>query len=799
LLGAQKSLDISRITSGIQLDGLLNEDVWLKADVADSFVVFYPSVGTDSRFQTKVKMLYDDEAIYVGAEMIDQAPDSVMVALSARDDFGNADWFGVIIDPYGAGQNGFSFFVTAAGVEIDAIRGQVNADYTWNAVWKSNAQLTETGWSVEMKIPLTQLRFPKEKVQNWKVNFKREIRRYREVSYWNPVDPQVYGQLAQSGKLNKLEDLHSPLRLSISPYATGYLENYYDDQTNLQQWGFRQRFGMDMKLGLSEAFTLDATLVPDFGQTVSDNLVLNLSPFEVRYNENRPFFLEGMDLFGIGDVFYTRRIGDNAYYSAWRVDSLLTTGNTIVSAPAQAQLVNASKISGRTAKGTGIGVFNAIESRSSIIYEDSLGEQHALMAHPFSNYNVFVVSQNLKNNGSVSLINTNVLRPEAGVVANVSSGEFQLLNKKRTFSFFGQGKFSYNQAGDYSTNGYTGYFNAEKVKGNINYGIEAYRISSTYDPNELGYQERNNLQGAAFYGSFNNYAPKGGHLLRRTVSYSARLEYLVYPVKYQFFRTSTEWIGTYKNFLTCGFYVNSSPAGELDHFESRFFGIPVARPAWLDFGGWYSSNYSKRVALDFSLSATPYAERGMVDYNASVSPRFRVSNKLFIVPRAGVTRMFRNFGYVYVSDPSYLNSIILGTRDRWIVNNSVTANYTFTNRIAMSLKLNHYWQEVTYLKFSRLDNDGNRHDSGYTGLDVEGRSLHNTSFNAFTIDVNFKWVVYPGSQILFVWKYNIYASKQGNYGSYFNVFSDLFSQPQLNSFSIKALFFIDAGKWIKRK
>jgi hypothetical protein len=205
------------------------------------------------------------------------------------------------------------------------------------------------------------------------------------------------------------------------------------------------------------------------------------------------------------------------------------------------------------------------------------------------------------------------------------------------------------------------------------------------------------------------------------------------------------------------------------------------------------------VALDFSASGRKFAEQNMANAEASISPRFRISNKLFIVPEVAVTFLQGNYGYVYVSDPNYANDIILGTRDRWIVNNNITGNYTFTNRIGMILKVNHYWQEVTYRKFNILENNGRRTETTYTGTDANGVSYHNTSFNAFTLDMNFRWVIYPGSEIRFVWKYNIYASKAGNYGSYFNVFDDLFAQPRLNSFSVKALFFLDAGKMMKRK
>ncbi len=780
----------------VVLDGKLDEEIWTKADIADSFIVNFPTVGNVSNFESKIMFVYDDEAIYIGAILNDPHPDSLMTPLSQRDDYGNADWFGVLIDPYGAGQNGFSFFVTAAGVEIDAIRSQNDADFTWNAVWKSKVKLTETGWVVEMKIPLTQLRFPKEDIQHWKINYKRQIRRNREISYWSPVDPKEFGELAQSGNLENLENLQSPLRLSFSPYGTTYLENYYNEQTGAQEWALRPRFGMDMKLGLNEAFTLDATLVPDFGQTVSDNLVLNLSPFEVRYNENRPFFLEGMDLFGIGDIFYTRRIGDNTLYG-YRADSLQAAGNKVTSAPALAQLINATKISGRTKGGLGLGVFNAIEKQTNITYEDSLGNEREIMSHPTSNYNVFVLSQNLKNNNSISFINSNVFRPEVNAISNVSSGEFQLLTKNRVYSLFGQGQFSYNQRNGTTDYGYTNYLNFSKVEGARTFGGEYYECSDTYDPNELGYLSNNNYRGGNLFYQGINFSP-GGHLLRRNVNFNTSVNYLYQPSLYSSWDVFAQWVGTFKNFLTAGFYGGANPIGTVDHFESRTFGVPVNIAASAYAGGFYSSNYSKRVALDFSLSARKFNEKNMINAEGSISPRFRISNKLFVVPEVAVTLLKGNYGYVYVSDPNYGSDIILGTRDRWIVNNNITGNYTFTNRIGMILKVNHYWQEVTYTKFNKLENSGERSETTYTGYDSQGISIHNTSFNAFTLDMNFRWVIYPGSEIRFVWKYNIYASKQGNYGSYFNVFNDLFAQPRLNSFSVKALFYLNAGKVIKK-
>lgn len=793
-----ETLRALRIEEPVTLDGELKEPLWKNLPVADSFIVNYPDYGKASVFQTEVWLGYDDQAVYIAAELKDVTPDSVLAVLSQRDDFGNADWFGVLLDPYGSGQNAFAFYVTAAGVELDAIISQTDEDFTWNAVWKSRVVRTVDGWSLEIRIPLSQLRFPEQEIRDWKVNFKRQVRRRREMSYWSPVDPQLYGEITQSGRLEGMEQLRSPLRLSFSPYTTAYVENFYNDQSGDQEWRYRQRFGMDMKYGLSESFTLDATLVPDFGQTVSDNLILNLSPFEVRYNENRPFFLEGMDLFGIGDLFYTRRIGGPAMLAAEVADSLLSNGQTVTAIPSQAQLINATKISGRTKKGLGIGVFNAIENRGYIRSRDSLGNDYETLAHPLTNYNVLVFSQNLRNASNISIINSNVYRPDIDRIANVTGLNSLLLFKERKYRLDFQGKLSHTQQGSEGVTGHNIFVGAGKAQGSFMYKAEYYEMSDTYDQNELGFLPRNNLRGTYAETRWIGFKPQG-RFLRRSLTASTNMEYLYNPSKFAYWYVNVFTLATFRNFLTASLESDVFPLGEVDHFESRTFGRPVNLPASFKIGGFYSSDYSKKFALDFSLYNRIYDAKGMANIDAEVSPRIRFSNRMFVVLTTGVSRYLHNYGYVRVTDADFTDRIILGTRNRWIVNNAIAADYTFTNRMGLVLRLNHYWQEVSYLGFRELRQDGWTDASAYSGLsDEDGSPLHNTSYNAFTVDMSFRWVIYPGSEIRFVWKYNIYASENILDLNYLYTFKGLFEQPQLNSFSVKALFFLDAGRLKKR-
>ena len=299
---AQREYHIQSTETVPVIDGVLDEATWQNAEIATDFIVQNPVFGAKSEFDSKIRLMYDNNALYIGGELYDPHPDSVSFSLSPRDDEGNADWFGISIDTYGNNVSAFDFMITSAGVELDALEGVNSLDFSWNAVWRSAAVRTEFGWSFEMKIPYSAIRFPNKKIQEWNINLWRNVRRRRESSTWNPIDPQVFGEITQSGRLIGIENIKSPLRLSFTPYATGYLENSYDEDTDSQTWKQRVTGGMDLKFGLNDAFTLDMALIPDFGQTTSDRQVLNLGPFEVRFDENRPFFLEATDLFRIGGV-----------------------------------------------------------------------------------------------------------------------------------------------------------------------------------------------------------------------------------------------------------------------------------------------------------------------------------------------------------------------------------------------------------------------------------------------------------------------------------------------------------------
>jgi uncharacterized protein DUF5916/cellulose/xylan binding protein with CBM9 domain len=281
----KKEIEAIRCSNPPHIDGVLDEDIWNNVPIANEFIQFEPANGKKASQKTQVKILFDDAAVYFGAVMYDD-PDSILMYLSKRDEFLITDMFVVQLDPFNDAQNAFEFFVTTAGVQLDAKATTFGEDFGWDAVWRSATKIENYGWVVEIEIPYSALRFPKTLIKDWGMNLFRKINRHRETSSWNYVDISIDGFNQQMGILKGITDVKSPVRLSFLPYTSAYLQK----DTDSDKYGYSLKGGMDLKYGINESFTLDMMLIPDFGQVQSDDEVLNLSPFETFYNEKRAFF-----------------------------------------------------------------------------------------------------------------------------------------------------------------------------------------------------------------------------------------------------------------------------------------------------------------------------------------------------------------------------------------------------------------------------------------------------------------------------------------------------------------------------
>jgi hypothetical protein len=352
---ARPSVSAHPVAEAIVVDGRLDEPAWAQADPATGFVQLEPDEGAPATQRTEVRVLYGPRDLYVGAVLHDTDPSAIERTLGRRDDFNRADWFLVSLDSYLDRRTAHTFGVNAAGVQFDAVQGGSDGgpgggggggappgmDPSWDAIWSSEVRTTPEGWVVEMAIPYSMLRFPRAESQTWGVQFSRSIPRLGEESQWPLVTrAQQNNRVAHFGDLTGIVGIEPRRNLQISPYSAARMEARESDDRPGE--AYRQGdfdVGGDLKMGLGPNVTLDATVNPDFGQVESDPAVLNLTAFETILEERRPFFVEGSQIYGFsagpGELLYTRRIG------------------------AEAPIIGAAKLSGRTAGGLSFGVLGA--------------------------------------------------------------------------------------------------------------------------------------------------------------------------------------------------------------------------------------------------------------------------------------------------------------------------------------------------------------------------------------------------------------------------------------------------------
>lgn len=788
-----KQVSVSRIQEKVNLNGELDEAFWNQCQVLSDFKQYSPVAGANASRQTKVRVVYDNTAIYIGAEMIDER-DSMSLTLSQRDDFGNADYFGVIVDPYNAGTIGFAFFVTSSGVQIDQLHESSGPDNNWNAVWKSEVSVQDDRWTAEIKIPFSAIRFPKKVIQTWGINFMRSIRRKREDSYWNFYDPKGVNLISQLGVVHGIENVDSPLRLSFSPYVSGYVENF-DGNT-----GYTLNGGMDLKYGLNEAFTLDMTLIPDFGQVQFDNQVLNLSPFEVRFNENRQFFTEGTELFNKQGLFYSRRVGGAPlFYNA--AFTALDSNEIVRENPQTTQLINATKLSGRTKTGTGIALFNAVTSSVNAVLTDTLTQtDRQFETGPLSNYNVFVIDQNLKNNSTVTLTNTNVMRNGHAYDANVTALGGNLYTKNLKYNASASVAFSQLLGNDSTVFGYKTTVRLAKSRGNLLWRLNYGESNNTYNQNDLGFQQNNNTRNFSALINYNIFKPFW-RFYRVWSSFEATYSRLVLPNEYASFGLSGAVNGTFRNFMTAGIWLEAAPLPNHDWFEPRQVGRFYETDSYYGAGGFISSDYSKPFALDLNVSYLAFLEPQRYSTSVFISPRVRASDRLMIIYNYNLDYAANEEGAALTRGfevPLIGENPVFAKRDRLTMVNGIAADYIFTNRMGITFSLRHYWSKVTYNSFYVLNEKGQFWDTDYVGLDESGVSLHNNNFNAFTIDMVYRWVFAPGSELRLVWKNSIFNSSEVVSTTYADNLQNLVNFPATNSLSLKVLYYIDFWETTQR-
>lgn len=384
---------IERHDSKIHIDGRLDEKLWSKAHFTSSFTQRNPDEGTPATEETEVAFAYDNDALYVACRMYSPEPDNIQTIISRRDRSGNSERIIISVDTYLDRRTAYSFSVTASGTRTDYYHpsdNQYHRDYSFDPVWNAAVQRDSLGWTAEMRIPFSQLRFSNSKNQLWGLNINRYIPHKNEDDYWIHIPKNKTGWTSRFGLLTGINGIEPSRRFEIIPYMAGSSSITGDpDEANpfSEKVSWDGRFGGNLKLGLGSNLTLNATVNPDFGQVEADPANVNLSAYETYFDEKRPFFTEGSQMLSGGGAtyFYSRRIGGAPPYHP-DGDYVDISNNT--------SILGAAKLTGRLPSGLSVGGLTAVTGKEfAKVYVDSTDRTRETIAAPLTSYGVTRLQQ----------------------------------------------------------------------------------------------------------------------------------------------------------------------------------------------------------------------------------------------------------------------------------------------------------------------------------------------------------------------------------------------------------------------
>jgi hypothetical protein len=456
--GSAPEVRAARVEGTISVDGRLDEPAWAAAEPAERFTQTDPQEGRPATERTEVRVLISDDALYVGARLYDSEPGRIRPVLARRDDEIQADQFDVYLDTFHDHLSGVHFRVTPGGAVLDGILGSSaqgsDEDVSWDPVWESATQVDSAGWTAELRIPLSQLRYNSTSGGVWGIQLYRKILRKGEEDWFSFVPKVETSGPSRYGHLVGLGPLRAQRRLELAPYVLASATYAPVETGDPFRSGddYRGSAGLDLHYGLTSDLTLNATVNPDFGQVEVDPAVVNLSAFETFFPEKRPFFVEGADVFRFGGIrtnnsfdfpefFFSRRIGRQPQGRVSEGDA------RYVDLPTETSIDAAAKLSGRTRSGWSLGVLDAVTAQEQARFVDATGARSATPVEPLTNYFVGRVRKDLRGgNSTVGLMATAVNRdhPGSGELMSLLRGNAYLVGldftnswKNREWSFDG--------------------------------------------------------------------------------------------------------------------------------------------------------------------------------------------------------------------------------------------------------------------------------------------------------------------------------------------------------------------------
>ena len=784
---ARPAVRDTRVTGSITVDGRLDEPDWSAAPVVTGFTQVDPQEGQPVSQRTEARILYDGEAIYIGARLYDDRP--VSVRLGRRDmPLLDSDWFGVVIDSYHDFRTAFSFDVNPAGVQRDAVktmRGSFESDdNSWDAVWDVATTVDDQGWTAEFRIPFSQLRFRSAGEQTWGLQLERVIGRRHEYAVLAFTPKTESGGIPTYADLRGLRDIRPGKRLEVLPYAVTRAE-YVDPgpnpfRTDREYYGSA---GVDLLYRVTSDFTLNATFNPDFGQVEVDPAVINLSVYETFFEEKRPFFVEGSEIFNFGrntsggQLFYSRRIGRRPQ---------LRPPTARADVPDATTILGAGKLSGKTASGWSVGVLEAVTGRETARYLDPAEGVGQAVAEPLANYFVGRVRRDLhEGRSSFGAMLTAVNRrldtdpARASLRGSAYAGGIDFRHEWAQRSWVLEGGFigsriagepdairAVQQAGNHffqrpdadylhvttdgtSMSGYsTGLALRKQTGRHWLGGLAVAATSPEYEVNDLGFQVRTDRRDAQLDVAYQETRP-GTFFRNYSIRGSVRYEH-----NYANQRILNIWsLSTsfrHLNFWGGSLYVGYMARANDDRLTR---GGPMAeRPAQWILHASASSDPRKSVTYSAGVGGSRNVYGGWgagagVGLGLKLSPRWNLSlspsfNRSYTVAQYIGTvpdeDAIATYGAHYLFAPLHQTTLSMETR----------LNFTFTSKLSLQLYAQPFISSGDYGGATELAAPGSYRFTPWTGdapsLDFNLRSLRGTAV--------LRWEWRPGSTLYLAWQ-----------------------------------------------
>ena len=795
----RKEIEVKRFQTPPVIDGKLNDLHWLNSNPAKNFERWMPNNGSKEKkgYENLVYMGYDDNNIYIAGIL--KNPNTIPIELSQRDNIWdvNAETFFVSINTYDDNINYQGFQVTSAGTQGDMYTSveMSPTDWDFDTVFESKVSINDNNWTLEMKIPFSALRFPSKNIQNWGINFGRKIVESGEVYTWNFVD-QINSVYAESmGLVKGIEGVTPPIRLFFYPYAQTSVD-FKNGNNPLNAYSA----GMDLKYGINNSFTLDATLIPDFGQVAFDEKELNLSPFEQKFDENRAFFTEGSQLFKKADTggfrggnfFYSRRIGDDI---SLNLEEFIDDNEEIINYDTKAKLINSIKLTGTTDSGLSIGIINSITDKAyANIRNINSKEIIKKLIAPLTNYNVLSLSQTALNEYSTfSFLNTNVNRGSDFNNSNNSALVINLFDNKRKFNF-NASVFQSNSKSFSETKGFRGGISLSELTGSLRFDIGWNGVDSNYYQNDLGYYNLRNDQRLWTRIKYMTFEPS--KLFEKVEGYlwmSERSRFFPKILKSRGARIGIEAISLNLEQIKASFDYTSKYK---DFEETRKEDFFIYQPAEYELEFSYRSDTRKKLVygsgIEHSYGVNEQFNEDSSETEIEFYSGYRLSNQFKV--ELGISNGISKNEIGYVFDEN--DDIYFGNRKVKFTENNISLNYNFDSYKSLSLKLRQFWSSALYKDdFFKLKSDGNRSVSDKNTSDYDP----NTNFNLWNLDLSYDWEFAPGSKITFLYRNNIFNEDNLSGISYYKSTKELFEKPINHQLSLRINYFIDFNLLKKKK